>query len=478
MSDRYEGEHGGEPEKRWAPALPTEPTAPSPPPSSLPPTGAYPVSGPAPPFGASAGLGGAGYPPPPPGTMGPGSWHSGWAEPNWAPPRSSDPRNRNSAARTVLFLAVAVLLIVAGVALGHGLWRQASGPVSSSQPFGGSSQGTLPPRSTSPGSGTPSDVTAIASKVDPGLVDINTTLSYQEEQAAGTGMVLTSSGEVLTNNHVIDGATSISVTDVGNGKTYSATVLGYDISRDLAVLQLHGASGLQTVSIANSSSVSVGESVVGIGNAGGTGGTPSAVGGSVTALDQTIMASDSGNGTTEQLTGLIESNANIQPGDSGGPLVDTNGQVLGIDTAASAGYSFQSGAGNGYSIPINGAIAIAKEIEAGQGSTTIHIGLTAFLGVLVQPTSSGGFGGGFGGGGSQQTGVTVAGVVTGDPANEAGIATGDLITALGGTTVDSPSALTAALVPHHPGDKVQITWTDTSGQSHTATVQLASGPPA
>ena len=475
MSDQYEGDQGGEPEEPWAPAFPTEPTAPT----SGPPTGAYPVSGPAPPFGGSAGLGGGGYPPPPPGTVGPGSWHSGWAEPNWAPPRSSDPRNRNSAAKTVLLLAVAILLIVAGVGVGHGLWRQASGPAASSQPFGGSSRGTLPPSSTTPGSGAPSDVSAIASKVDPGLVDINTTLSYQGEQAAGTGMVLTSSGEVLTNNHVIDGATSISVTDVGNGQTYSATVVGYDISRDLAVLQLHGASGLQTVSIGNSSSVSVGESVVGIGNAGGTGGTPSAVGGSVTALNQTITASDDGDGTTEQLTGLIESNADIQPGDSGGPLVDTNGQVLGIDTAASAGYSFQSGGGNGYSIPINGAIATAKEIEAGQGSTTIHIGLTAFLGVLVSPTSSsGGFGGGFGGGGSQQTGVTVAGVVTGDPANEAGIATGDVITALGGTNVGSPTALTAALVPHHPGDKVQITWTDTSGQSHTATVQLASGPPA
>jgi S1-C subfamily serine protease len=248
------------------------------------------------------------------------------------------------------------------------------------------------------------------------------------------------------------------------------------------VLQLHGASGFQTVSIGNSSNVSVGESVVGIGNAGGTGGTPSAAGGSVTALNQTITASDDGDGTTEQLSGLIESNADIQPGDSGGPLVDTSGQVLGIDTAASAGYSFQSGqsgGGSGYSIPINEATTVAKEIEAGQGSSTIHIGLTAFLGVLVAPTSSSGGGyGGFGGGGSQESGVSVSGVVTGDPANEAGITTGDVITAFGGSAVDSPSALTTALVPHRPGDKVQITWTDTSGQSHTATVQLASGPPA
>jgi S1-C subfamily serine protease len=286
-------------------------------------------------------------------------------------------------------------------------------------------------------------------------------------------MVLTSSGEVLTNNHVIVGATSISVTDVGNGQTYGASVVGYDITRDLAVLQLHGASGLQTVSIGDSSSVSVGESVVGIGNAGGTGGTPSSAGGSVTALNQSITASDEGDDTSEQLSGLIASNANIQPGDSGGPLVNDSGQVIGIDTAASSGFQFQSGGGSGFAIPINGAIAIAKEINGGQGSTTIHTGLTAFLGILIH--QEGGFGGGSSG---QGGGAAVSGVVTGDPANEAGIAAGDVITSFAGTTIDTASDLTTALVPYHPGDKVQIDWTDASGQSHTATVQLASGPPA
>ena len=183
---------------------------------------------------------------------------------------------------------------------------------------------------------------AIASKVDPGLVDINTTLGYQQEQAAGTGIVLSSNGVILTNNHVIDGATSISVTDVGNHKTYTASVVGYDRTKDIAVLQLHNASGLQTATLGNSSNASVGEDVVGVGNAGGTGGTPSAAGGTVTALNQSITASDDGDGTSEQLSGLIETNADIQPGDSGGALVDTSGDVLGIDTAASAGFSFQS----------------------------------------------------------------------------------------------------------------------------------------
>ncbi len=169
----------------------------------------------------------------------------------------------------------------------------------------------------------------------PGLVDVNSTLGYEGASGAGTGIVLTSTGEILTNNHVIDGATSISVTDVGNGKTYKATVVGYDKSHDIAVLQLQGASGLKTAKIGDSSKATVGESVVAIGNAGGTGGTPSAAGGSIIALNQQITASDELGGASEQLTGLIEVNADVQPGDSGGSLVNSAGQVIGIDTAAS-----------------------------------------------------------------------------------------------------------------------------------------------
>jgi S1-C subfamily serine protease len=370
----------------------------------------------------------------------------------------------------------ALVLLGAGVGLGHGLSQPASNSAASSPSVGSPAHGS--PQSGSSSGSAATDVSAIASKVDPGLVDINTTLSYQDEQAAGTGMVLTSSGEVLTNNHVIDGATSISVTDIGNGKTYGATVVGYDVSDDVAVLQLNAASGLQTVSIGNSSSVSVGQSVVGVGNAGGTGGTPSAAGGAVTALNQSITASDEGNDTSEQLQGLIAMNADIQPGDSGGPLVNQSGQVIGIDTAGSSSFQVQSSGGSGFAIPINTAIGVAKQIEAGQGSSTIHIGLTSFLGVEVQPTSSGGFSSGFGQGSAQASGVAVAGVVTGDPADEAGLTAGDVITSLSGTTITTPSDLTAALIADHPGNTVQIGWTDESGQSHTASVQLANGPPA
>ena len=156
-------------------------------------------------------------------------------------------------------------------------------------PFGSGSGGSSSSSgsgSATTGAGAPSDVTGIASKVSGALVDINTNLSYESEQAAGTGIVLTSNGEILTNNHVIDGATSISVTDIGNGQTYKANVVGYDRTGDVAVIQLVGASGLQTAKIA-SALPAVGEGVVGVGNAGGTGGTPSAAGGSVTG-DQPV----------------------------------------------------------------------------------------------------------------------------------------------------------------------------------------------
>ena len=214
-----------------------------------------------------------------------------------------------------------------------------SGSPFGQSPFGsGGTSGDSPGGSGTEGSGTegsggPSDVGSIAAKVAPALVDVNSTFGYQGAQGAGTGVVLSSTGEILTNNHVIDGATKISVTDVGNGKTYDATVVGYDASHDVAVLQLHGASGLQTAKLGDSAAAAVGDPVVAIGNAGGTGGTPTSAGGSITALGQSITASDELGGTSEQLSGLIQVNANVQAGDSGGSLVNSAGQVIGIDTS-------------------------------------------------------------------------------------------------------------------------------------------------
>jgi S1-C subfamily serine protease len=332
---------------------------------------------------------------------------------------------------------------------------------------------------------------AIAGRVDPALVDIVSSDGLQGATSAGTGIVLTSSGEVLTNNHVIEGATSITVTDIGNGKTYTAKVVGYDASQDVAVIQLQNASGLTTASLGDSSSVQVGDSVTALGNAGGKGGTPSVATGTVTALNQSITASDELSSVSEQLTGLIETNAPIQPGDSGGPLVNSYGQVIGMDTAASSSYQLQgqsSTATQAYSIPVNEALSIAKQIEAGTTTSDIHIGATGFLGLEIGSSSSnsgsgfGGFGGygsgGYGSGSATTSGVSVAGTVSGSPAASAGITEGDTITAVGGQSVASASDIAKALVKYHPGDSISISWVDQSGQSHTSTLTLATGPAA
>jgi S1-C subfamily serine protease len=330
------------------------------------------------------------------------------------------------------------------------------------------------------------DPSSVAAKVSPGLVDINTTLGFQGGQAAGTGMVLTSNGEVLTNNHVVEGATRIRVTDVGNGQTYRASVVGYDRTHDIAVLQLNGAAGLTTVTTGDSSRLTVGNQVLAIGNAGGAGGAPSVAKGAVTALGQSITATDQSAGNAEQLVGMIQVSANIRPGDSGGPLVDGAGQVVGIDTAASAQHQFTGAAGadlgnggqaaapQGFAIPINRALSIAQQIKSGSASSTVHIGSTAMLGVTVAaPGALGGIGGQ---GTTPVSGAAVAHVLPSGPLAQTGLAAGDLITSVGGQTIDSATTLTKVMGQHHPGDTVSVTWLDQSQVQHTAVVQLATGP--
>ncbi len=453
--------------------------------------------------------GGPGAPTPP---------YGGWAtHPGFpATPPPSPPKKRGALAVTMAAV-LAIVAILAGAGLGHFVWpssttvASANGGVSGgsgasgsgSSPFGsgsgssggeyspfgsGSGSGSSGSGGSSAGAGAPSDISSIAAKVDPALVDINTNLSYEDEQAAGTGMVLTPKGVILTNNHVIDGATSISVTDVGNGKTYKATVVGYDRTGDVAVIKLIDASGLQTVST-SAHTAAVGQAVVCVGNAGGTGGTPSAAGGSITAMDQSITASDDGGGNSENLSGLIETDAGIEPGDSGGSLVNASGKVIGMDTAASADSAYEGSGNQGYAIPIGTALTIAHRIEAGDSSSTVHIGATGFLGVSVESSTDNGngfFGGsGFGGSGSggsgsggSTLGADVEGTLSGSPAARAGLVQGDVITAVNGKQVDSPTDLSNLLERYHPGDSVQLQWTNSSGQSQTASVTLESGPPS
>ena len=357
--------------------------------------------------------------------------------------------------------ALAFLLagVAGGAAVGYEVWRPSSASTGSVAPASG--PGALPNGTGSAGTVGPGDAASIAQIVGAGVVDINTTIGYQNARAAGTGMVLTSTGEILTNNHVISGATRISVTDVGNGRTYRATVVGYDKSDDVAVLQLQGASGLTTIRPATSA-VGVGAGVVGVGNAGGTGGAPSYAGGVVTAVDQSITASDASDGTSEQLTGLLQTNANIVAGDSGGPLANTHGEVVGMDTAASAGTRF-SQTSDGFAIPIATALQIAGQIEAGEASATVHIGPTAMLGVSVQPDGQGG--------------VVVADVVSGGAAEAAGITAGDTVVSVAGQSVSSATDLSGVLRQQRPDTNVTVVYLDGAGTQHTTTVHLEVGPP-
>jgi S1-C subfamily serine protease len=291
-----------------------------------------------------------------------------------------------------------------------------------------------------------------------GVVVINTRL-YQGGAAAGTGMVLSSSGEVLTNNHVIRGATSIRVVIPGTKHAYTARVVGYDVADDVAIIRAAGASHLKTVSTAASAKLRIGQAVRAVGNANGNGRLLAARG-SITGLRRSITVSDDAGGT-ENLAGLIETNAALQPGDSGGPLLSSAGKVIGMDTAASA--RLVSTVADSYAIPIAKALSVAKQIVAGHAGSRVHVGATAFLGIQVQ--------------GEDANGLVVAGVIPGGPADTAGLEAGDVITSIDGRAVTAPSTLTSYLLTKKPGDSVTIGYLDSMGFGHTVSVTLAGGPP-
>jgi S1-C subfamily serine protease len=404
-----------------------------------------------------------------------------------------------AAAATAVFAIGGAVTSVAAVEVVGSALSSASATHSANEragydPYSGFSGGQ-----SSGGSGSGSSAssgTAATDSQEKGVVMIDTVLQYEGAKAAGTGIVLTSNGEILTNNHVVEGSTSITVTVASTGKTYTASVVGTDATDDVAVLQLKGASGLDTASLDTSGNVTVGEGVTAVGNAGGTG-TLTAASGTVTGTDKTITTQAEGSVASETLNGLIETNADIEAGDSGGPLYDSSGEVIGIDTAASA----NSAVTDGYAIPIEDALSIARQIESGEASDTVVIGLPAFLGVEVASDgSSGAIGGGFGSGingygngsngygngsnaygNGSSTGVSgaqIAQVIDGTAAASAGLQAGDTITAVNGTAISSADDLTTTLAQLKPGSSATITYTDTTGASNTVTVTLGSGPAA
>jgi S1-C subfamily serine protease len=289
-----------------------------------------------------------------------------------------------------------------------------------------------------------------------GVVLIDTVVDYGEGEAAGTGLVLTSNGYVLTNHHVVADSTSITVTVPSTGTDYVADVVGYDATDDVAVLHLEGASGLTTVRT-DTAGVAAGTAVTAVGNAEG-GGTLLAADGTVTAASADITVSDD-QGGTESLSDLIQVDADVVSGDSGGALLDADDEVVGMNVAASSG----SADVVGYAIPISTVLHVAAEIRAGDSGGDIELGYGAALGVEL-PTGS--------------TSPVVAGVIQGGAANKAGITAGSTITSFDGTDITSADTLTTAISKHDAGDRVRVTWTDSAGQEHTATVTLGRAPVA
>jgi S1-C subfamily serine protease len=469
--------------------------------------GGYPPPGyPPPGYGQQPGYGQPGYGQPGYGQPGYGQpGYGGYGPPPgygqypWSGYGTPPPQRRSGFGRTLAYVAVAVLAAAAGagaaVALNNtsssspSTLAPANGNGSATNPFGGGNGNAAPVPLPSSGSGSGNsnagtgslNASALAAKVDPGIVDVTSNLTHSQATAEGTGMVISSSGLVLTNNHVIDQSTSVTATLVTSGKTYTAKVIGYDATDDVALLQLVGASGLKTIALSDSSKAKVGDAVLALGNAGGRGGLPSTAQGTIQALNQSIQASDSGAGTTEKLKGMIETNAPIEQGDSGGPLVNGNGQVLGMDTAAnssSSGFGGYSAATTGFAIPINSAISIANTINSGKASATVHIGLAGFMGVNVVDASTPGNcptgGDGSGGIGSSpvSSGALVCLAQQGSPAAKAGMQTGDVITSVNGTAISTADGLTALTATSHPGDKFAINYVDQNGTKHSTTATL------
>jgi serine protease Do len=307
----------------------------------------------------------------------------------------------------------------------------------------------------------PADTAAAAAAVEPAVVQITTRIDYQQAIGTGTGTVIDPGGVVLTNYHVVAGANTITGT-VG-GRDYPADLVGYDRKHDIAVIQLRGAGGLPTAPIGDSSQVAVGEPTVGLGNARGVGAPLTHETGPVTALNRTVNAEDSLTGSSEEVNGLIEVAADVRPGDSGGPLVNSAGQVIGVITAATVTYQMGPG-GEGFAIPINDAMAVAGQIRSGAPSATVHLGPPVLLGVGVstRPRTA--------------PGIIVRDVMRGGPAEQAGVSMGDVITVLDGTSLDSATTLTYVLDRHYPGDVVDLTWIDSSGQQRTGKATLVPGP--
>jgi S1-C subfamily serine protease len=436
------------------------------------------------------------------------------------PPMPPPPPRRRVGLLSYVAVALVAGALGAGsvVALYHPAGNSSAAP--SAQPSIGAPTplpSTAVPAPSSSGAGTAGGSLAKAGR---GVVIINTTLQYSSERAAGTGMVINAkSGLVLTNNHVIENSTKITATVAATRQNFKARVVGYDVTGDIALIQLQSPSGLHQVPLGDASKVKVGDAVTALGNAEGRSQIVAAPG-HITGVNRTITANDQGGTvTSETLHGMLQTDAGVVSGDSGGPLVNAAGQVIGMDTAGNDVRFPDQQSAAGFAIPVNTALSVAREIAAGHASSTISIGYPPFIGIYVgQGTSSnpqqqaeaqqqqndngfGGFGGGngFGGNGSAGngqscysndsnlpvpntiapagSGTLVIGTICNSPAADAGVTAGSVITSVNGQAIGAPQTLHTALSKFRPGNTVSLTWVTPSGQHKTANMTLTEGPP-
>jgi len=315
----------------------------------------------------------------------------------------------------------------------------------------------------------PRDVEGILAKVEPATVAIRTQAFRGNDLfgggqvvGAGTGMILTTDGEVLTNNHVVAGATSIKVTVFGQSAARDADLLGSDPLDDVALVKMRGGSGLPLVELGDSDKAVVGDDVVAIGNALALAGGPTVTEGIVSAKERTVPAGN------ETLEGMLQTDAAINPGNSGGPLANAQGQVIAMNTAVAAGAPGEPAQNVGFAIPVNRIKPLLADLRQGRAP----VPSTAFLGaalVTLTPELRQQYG--F----APDRGAVVGQVVAGSPAENAGLQVGDVVSAVDGEAVDSAEKLSRLIRQHKPGDRVQLRFVRGTTE-HSVTVVLGSRP--
>jgi serine protease Do len=306
------------------------------------------------------------------------------------------------------------------------------------------------------------DIHQIVAAVGPSVVSVQTRLlglgtflQAVPQEGAGSGFVLSSDGVIVTNNHVVDGATTITVT-LADGRKLGARVLGRDANSDLAVLKVD-ATALPAVRIGRSDALVVGDSVVAIGNALALDGGPTVTQGIVSALDRTISAGDQGGQGTETLRHVLQTDAAINPGNSGGPLLNAAGEVIGINTAVAG-----DAQNIGFALAIDKALPIINTLKTGQAPEQPFLGLaTVTLTPAIQRQL----------GLDLSKGAVVASVTPGSGAELAGLAQGDVITKVGGREVQSADDVSAAVAGRKPGDQLEITVVR-GGSTRTVTARI------